>query len=394
MNLETYDIDVSNDVDWRLPEYRVELFNRYFKWRVSSHDLDHTHYMNYMCDEYDYERRAWFAFAFGMTYRTPQAYAYTETFPYLHEYSLGIIEKWHAENWKRTTYGTDARYNKGHFHAQVKSLKAWLGNKSFRQKIESIVVYDTQRENFWALYKEVNTLFKFGRMTGWITMQALYDLLKLPIDPEDIMLDGYSPNNDSSLSSIWNGLCALENTPEKMVGKYGCHTVTKSDTEYAKVVLLEHANEAERFSGFKVDSFRLESIYCQYKRLFNEKESKEYPGHASGDATSRYVYYSEHWKEIDWAKFRAAILDQPGIIKGMTYVKPFNKLFGETGMLLNMHEMFDDLPNLYERAGINPNEHKVRQLWDDSGLEFPVYDMNKPTFKNDMKTTKVWSTPL
>ena len=248
--------------DWKHPENRQELFNRYFKFRVLTHDLDHTHYMKYLTKDYDYEDKAWFAFAFGMTYRTPQAFAYTETFRNLHKWDLETIENWHRDNWKRTTYGTDARYNKGHFYSQVKSLKEWLDGKTFKEKLESICSSESARENFDRLYKEVQSLYKFGRMTGWLTLQALHDLLELNIDPEEILLEGYSPNNDSSLQSIWNGLCALTNKSEKMVGKYGTYKCTEEDVIWGREKLKEYTAIAEEYSGFKIDSFRKESIWC------------------------------------------------------------------------------------------------------------------------------------
>ena len=244
--------------DWRVPELRKELFNRYFKWRVTVHDLDHGYYMQNMCVNYSNEQKYWFAFCFGMTYRTPQAFAYTETFENINQ----VTEEWHKENWKRTSYGTDARYNKGHFFKQVESIRSWLNGKTFEDKILSIIVHDNSNKNFWALYNEIITLYKFGRMTTWITCQALYDLLGLDIDPEEIMLEGFSPNQDSSMKSIWNGLCAYENTFDKMIGAYGNYEVTKKDVEEASHKLLQYTKEAEEFSGFKIDSFRKESIWC------------------------------------------------------------------------------------------------------------------------------------
>ena len=364
---------------WVEPSNRKELFHRYFNWRVLTHDLDHTHYMNVLCADYSYEQKAWFAFCFGMTYRTPQSFAYTETFLTPNH----VTDEWHQANWKRTTYGTDARYNKGHFYDQTKSVKEWLNGKTFEQKINSIIVYDNQKENFTALYNEILTLYKYGRMTGWLTMQALHDLLHLPIDPEDIMLDGFSPNNDSSLGSIWNGLCALENIPEKMVGKYGNYSVNASDVAWSKELLMSHTRDAEIYSGFKIDSFRCESIWCQYKRLFGAEGSKEYPGHASGDATSRYMYYRDNWSEIDWSKFRTAIRQQPGIIKGKTFVDWFNGVFGKTGLMMNMHELYSDMPNGYDIMKINPNEFVVKEIWEDDGLIVPV----SYSLKEDLKTT-------
>ena len=82
--------------DYREPEHRQELFNRYFRWRVLTHDLDHIHYYSVLTEDYDYEQKAWFAMTFGMTYRTPQSFAYTETFPDIHATKIEDIEKWHV----------------------------------------------------------------------------------------------------------------------------------------------------------------------------------------------------------------------------------------------------------------------------------------------------------
>jgi len=373
--------------DWKSPENRKELFNRYFNWRILTHDLDHTHYMRTLCSDYDYERKAWFAMLFGMTYRTPQAFAYAETFKYVHEHTIEEFEEWNTNNWKRTSYGTDARYNKGHFASQVKSVKEWLGTDTFESKFKKILVHDNEKQNFYAMYSEILKLYKFGRMTGWLCLQALHDLLELPIDPKDIMIDGYSPNNDSSLQSIWNGLCAYENRPDKMVGKYGSYVISDKDVEYSREALMEYTRLAEENAGFKIDSFRKESIWCQYKRLFNDNHSKEYAGHASGDATSRYLYYREHWPEIDWTKFRLALRTQPGYIKGCTYVNWYNSIFGEFNMMLNMNELYDDMPNVYNLLGEDANRNKVTEIWTDDNLVVPYLTNNISTFKTDILTT-------
>jgi hypothetical protein len=376
-----------NWTDWKAPDNRWELFQRYYKWRVVTHDLDHVHYMKFLTKDYDFERRLWYAMAFGMTYRTPQAFAYTETFPYVHEIDIDELEVWHQTNWRRTTYGTDARYNKGHFVNQVRSIHKWLDGQTLTDKINGILVYDTQRENFKALFKEIQTLYKYGRMTGWLTMQALHDLCDLPIDPEQIMLDGYSPNNDSSLGSIWNGLCALTNQHDRMVGgKYGDYKCSAADVQWAGEALLDFTERAERWGNFKIDSFRRETIWCQYKRLFNEGGSKEYPGHASGDAASRYLYYREHWPEINWSNFREALRSQPGYVKGLTFVSWHNAIFGATGLLMNMSELYDDMPNAYEQLGLNPNEYRIREIWEDDGLKVP----RAVNFAKDLKTTPQW----
>lgn len=269
-----------NIIDYRLPENRRRAFQRYYNWRITTYDLDHTHYLNVLSEGYDFERKAWLALLFGLTYRTPQAFAYAETFEHPNKVSVAEVEEWHKENWQRTTYGTDARYNKGHFVKQFESIKKWLNGSSFKEKFDSILVHDNNKDNFKALYSEIQSLYKYGRMTGWLAMQGIYDLLKLDIDPHQILLEGYNPQHDSSLGSIWNGLCALTNKEELQVGKYGTHTITQEDIDWGGPLLLEETYEAGKACGKLVDSFRNESIWCQYKRLFNKEMSLEFPGHA------------------------------------------------------------------------------------------------------------------
>lgn len=270
--------------DYRLPENREECFNRYFGYRVTTYDLDHTHYLTVLSEGYSDERKAWLALLFGMTYRTPQAFAYAETFDNPNDIDLKELDIWHDENYHRCTYGTDARYNKGKFHLQIRSMKEWLGNMTVLEKIHSIIdnpELKTDFDRFKALYSSINTMYRFGRMTGWLALQGLYDLLKLPIDPHQILIEGYNPSKDASLGSIWNGLCMLKNMPEKLLSQYGNYKCTPEDLVWGEKELVEAVRKAQEYNGlYDIDSFRLESIYCQYKRMYHEGMSFEYPGHA------------------------------------------------------------------------------------------------------------------
>jgi hypothetical protein len=360
------------ELDWRDPSLRENLFLRYFAWRVSHEDLDQRHWMKTVCKNYNHEQKLWYAMVFGMTYRSSQSWAYTETIPYIHDVSLDDIEAWHVKNWRRTTYGSDARYNKGHFVKQCASIKQWLGGKTLTNKINDIIVYDTQRENFYALFREIKSLYKYGRMTTWLAMQALYDLGDLPIDPGTPILDGYGPHNDSSMESIWNGLCALTNHPEKMMGKYGEFKATAKDMEWFQSEVQRYSEWGQSYLGQPVDNFRCETIWCMYKRLFNEKSSKEYAGHSSGDHAQWYLYYRENWPEIDWSGYREAGRNLPGYIQGKRLVPWHNAVFGRTGLLMNMNDMFDDLPDVHTVLGLDPMEGLIEEFWVDDDLEAPT----------------------
>ena len=360
------------ETDWRQPGNRKELFLRYFAWRVSHEDLDQRHWMRTVCKDYDLERRLWFSMVFGMTYRTCQAWSYTETFPYINDMDMVALEDWHVKNWKRTTYGSDARYNKGFFVRQCQSVKDWIGTGTLTDKINSIIVYDDQPSNFYALFEEIKSLYKFGRMTTWLAMQALHDVGNLPIDPGTPILNGYGPHNDSSMQSIWNGLCALENKPDKMVGKYGKYKPTPKEVDWFQKSIEDYCEQGQEYLGEKVDSYRCETIWCMYKRLFNENASKEYPGHSSGDHAQWYLYYRENWPEIDWSKYRLAARTLPGSICGKQIVSWRNAVFGRTGMMVNMHDMFDDMPNVDSILGVDPEDGHLTQFWEDDSLIIPT----------------------
>lgn len=360
------------ETNWKLLKYREELFFRYFKWRFSVHDLDHSHYCRTLTREMNHSQRCWFSLLFGMTYRTPQAYAYWWTFKDFHLINMAELESWHADNWKRTTYGTDARYNKGHFVSQVQSIKNWVGKENLYHKIHALVSSDNPRENFQKLFDAICGLHKYGRMMSWITCQCLYDTLRLNIDFDNVLIR--SPESDSSMKSVWNGYCILKGRPERLLGKQygkGVIKLLKAEVDEAARDIMRYRDLACEYIGGTVDVFKWESVWCQFKRLFHDMESKEYPGHASGDAASRYPYYKEHWPEVDWTPFREALLTQPSMIRGQTFVREYNQVFGRTGLLLNMHEMYSDMPNAYERLGLDPNENLIEELFTDHGQEVP-----------------------
>jgi hypothetical protein len=214
-------------------------------------------------------------------------------------------------------------------------------------------------------------------MTAWLTCQCLYDVLRLPIDFDNVFIR--SPARDSGMQSVWNGYCMLKGQYDRLLGeKYGGngsgagYTPTEEDLRYVSQDVMRYRRRAEEYARVSVDVFKWESIWCQFKRLFREPVSHEYPGHSSGDACSRYLYYRQHWPEADWGRFRKALLSQPGMIRGQTYVHEQNKVFGRTGLLLNMHEMYPDMPDAYERLGIDPNDNLISELFQDQGEEVPV----------------------
>ena len=125
--------------------------------------------------------------------------------------------------------------------------------------------------------------------------------------------------------------------------------------------------------------------------MYHEGMSFEYPGHASGDATSRYLFYKEHWPEIDWSKFRKALRTQPGILKGQTFVPWKNQFFGQTGALMSVHERFEDMPDIWDICELDPQQYLVKELWTDDNLPVPTSLELRTSYWKDLETApKYW----
>lgn len=365
--------------DWRLLENREELFFRYLEWRLKVHDLDHSHYCKYLTKDMSLSQKCWFALLFGMTYRTPQAYAYWHHFRDFDNIDTKELSEWHKDNWKRTSYGTDTRYNKGHFEEQVIAIKEWIGDIPLLSKF-TITLNESNygKDSFTALFNSICSIPRYGRMTAWITCQCLYDITYILIDFDNVLV--VSPEKDVSMKSVWNGYQMLKGRYDRLLGdSYSTnkeYKVSKEDFEETTKGLMEYKDNAETRLNRHIDIFKWESVWCQFKRLFNTKESKEYPGHATGDAVSRYLFYKTQWPEVDWSKFRQALLDQPGLVQCRTYRSNYNKIFGQTGHLLNMHEMFSDMSDGYEALDIDPNTDIVKDIYLDHNLEVPTLSSN------------------
>lgn len=333
--------------DWRNPEDRVELFLKYYKARRLCGDLDHTREITAVADYHNmnFEERAWLSFLFGMTYKVPQAYTYWQAFPDFHKATVQDFEDWNAKNWSRTVYGTDARYNKGHFAEQASSIKVWLGGLTFEEKISKFLKR-TQEENFWDLYKEVCSLHKYGRMTTWLTSQGLWDLLKLPISIRSVLVE-----HGENWSS-YNGICYMMLKEHKMFERKGGHGVPGSFSP-SKKDLQEGAADIENlwrrmeasFPTWEIDGFRLETALCQYKKLFT---GVEYIGHAAGDAAQSLLKIQANFPEFDYTPLKKSALSLPKCLAGRPRIKTYNTLFQRYGVLL--------FENLAEEGGSDNTE--------------------------------------
>ena len=69
------------------------------------------------------------------------------------------------------------------------------------------------------------------------------------------------------------------------------------------------------------------------------------------------------------------------MMAGKNFVDWHNGIFGKTGGMLNMHEMFDDMDNMYELMEMPEDFAIIPELWTDDGLSAPSISSKPSTLE-------------
>lgn len=346
-------------IDWREPENRMEGFLRWLKWRMDWCDLDH-----YMCNNtyrdtkksstrkaMTKEQTYWYCLLFGMTYQSEMAWVIYNEFPDFWDIDPEKLQSWNVRNMGRQKYARDCKYNKGRISDQVKSIKEVVGSSKSLTKFFEDRVQGTENETFFAIYNEAKDRFyKFGRMTSWLLCQTLTETANLPAKPNTMLAA------DPSSWSVRSGLMYAYNRDNLIEAKDKSLKLTQNDIEWVNYKEAELFSKAKEYLGSKHErifsNYLLESHLCQYKKLML---GGDYAGHSSGDHVSRAAWLSERWPEVNFdAFFKEATKSHHRLVRGKFESKALRDLCAMTGQMINMHEDFDDMPDVYKEMEIDP----------------------------------------
>lgn len=355
-------------VDWRRPEHREEGFLRWLKWRMDWCDLDH-----YLCSNtyrdtkssvtgkpMTKEQTYWYCLIFGMTYQTEMAWVIFNEFPNFWEIDLEKMQSWNVSNMARQRYAKDCKYNKGRITDQVASMRDLIGpSKSIAKFFEDLLVDGDENESFNRVYSTIKEkLYKFGRMTTWLVCQCLNETAGLPIRPTTMLAA------DPSSWSVRSGLMYAYNRDEMIEAKNKNVKITQVDVDWINFKEQELMARSLEFLGPRhantFTHYLLESHLCQYKKLML---GGDYAGHSSGDHVSRATLLAEQWGEISFdAFFKEVVLQHHPLVRGQRESKALRNLCAITGQMINMHQDYEDMPDLYEEMGINPEWLKTSSV--------------------------------
>lgn len=347
-------------VDWRLPENRRHMFFRWLQWRVRWSDLDHYAVTNAYCDASGAksptglpatkEQRYWMALIFGMTYQSSMAWTIFWNHPDFWKVNLEQMQAWNVANLERQRYARDTKYNKGRVTDQTESLMKIIGPYGSIEKFFAKFVDEDEHRSFERCFEAVLGFHKYGRMTAWLTCQNLFEVCGLPIRPKSMLAD------DPSNWSVRSGIMYLLNK-EELVEAGSEEKVKLSPADLQMVRDAEADLYAESLDWIDQDkrhiwsNFLLESHLCQYKKLLT---GGDYGGHSSGDHVSRCTWLRDRWPEINYQAFyEDAVQNHHPLVRLKRESPALRRLCMLTGQVINMHQDYDDLPDMYKELGLD-----------------------------------------
>ena len=334
-------------VDWRLPENRVEMCLRSYGWRMKYRDVDHYTYNEaYMTQgNMSDEQRIYYSMLFGITYQSSMSWAIWSHFPDIEKINWKAIEEWNDENYTRQHFSKDQKYNKGKFIPILKDI-----HEKVLKKHGTLRAWINTFQDFDHALEEVMSIYRIGRMSGWLTTQAFYELCS---DMQHIV-----PKNmlatDPSNWSVRSGLVYIYNKPELMdldgKTKYSNEDLKWIEDRELEFIesCAEHVLPEDKFYN---TPFTLETHLCQYKKMI--ATGGDAPGTPTQDAYTRWYKLKKAWPELEWDFYEKLSEYSAPCVQGTFQNKILLKTGALTGQMINMHDDNEDLPDMYKEFGIS-----------------------------------------
>jgi hypothetical protein len=365
--------DLKEGMDFRLPQYRREVFLRLYEFHLKYRTHPGLVYllMPYLANKFnwDKEQKYWFAFINGCTQNPCTSWVIFNKFPDFMDVTEEELEKWHRANWKRLDYDIDRRYVKGHFVENFASYKKNLGKLSQTQFFEDgLCSTGDKYENFYNVWDKVmSDFFMFGRLSTFSYLEYL-KIMGLNLDCPELFLEDLSGSK-----SHRNGLMKVTGRDD-----LDWHKDNPEITTHSKEIVNYAIDEGfkllgdakQRFKGrdffHDVNFFTLESTLCCYKSHY--RLNRRYPNVYTDMLFDRIKKAETHGWEAE----------------GITF-----EVFWEARrMKIPPHLLLECNP---KDVGINP----VKQNHFRNTGEVPMMDLSWKCFRNQYNQThsKVYEIP-
>jgi hypothetical protein len=350
-------------MDFRLPEYRREVFHRFYSFhlRYASHPGGVYYVLPHLADHYNWddEQRAWAAWINGNCQNPVMTLLLMEASHHTLDHAENAIALWQGA-FPRMLWDTDRRHQKGVF-GNATRLYAELMRRAGGQ----VVYWRRAAEGGWpGVWAAATALPHLGRLSAWSYLEYLR-ILGLPIPDADTLL----LHDRAGSRSHRNGLLFILGRDNEMHwrlnpgfnGTYSHATIAGLETEGAR--LLSEArtrNPGHPHVGY----LTLESALCTYKSWHLPR--RRYPGVYNDLLHGRLLWGQTRWGDRFapiWQARHAALpahlrLEDTPTDPGCTAVKQNHYL--ETGEVIMMDRDWPCFRNSFN-AGVRDGAYGLRK---------------------------------
>tara|TARA_R100000306_G_C4379293_1_gene143389 strand:- start:3487 stop:4584 length:1098 start_codon:yes stop_codon:yes gene_type:complete len=288
-------------LDFRLPEYRSEVFQRFYTFHLKyqSHPGCVYYLMPYLAETEGWspEQRLWFAFLNGNTQNPVTSYIIFHKFPDFENLDIVALADWFNDPriYQNLAWDTDRRHHKVMFIRAVDSYQSNLYGKTQWEFFSDLCTHD-EYSNFRRVWDFVSERFlSFGRLSTFSYLEYLR-IMGADLDCDQLFLE----DREGSRSHR-NGICKVigrddldwHSSNPGFDGRYSPDLIKQ--LENAGETLLADAkvrNEGMPWAN-DVSYFTLESALCTYKSW--HRKNRRYPNVYNDLLFNRIEHAEARW---------------------------------------------------------------------------------------------------
>lgn len=343
--------DLKQGMDFRLPQYRREVFLRFYEFHLKykAHAGAVYYVFPYLFEKLSMttEQKLWFTFINGCSQNVITTYLIFEQFPDLDKLDLNKLSVWFRTNYLKLGWDTDRRYIKNQFEDCISKYIEFLSGRTQEQVFKVACKTQNKSHNFTEMWNLViNNFYSFGRLATFSYLEYL-KIAGLNIDCNSLFLDDISGSK-----SHRNGLCKVLGRDdldwhEKEV-YYSPELILWLNQE-AKILLQE---AKQRFDHPDISYFTLETTLCCYKSW--HRLNRRYPNVYNDMFYERIKYAESQWKNKSFSLFwdsrkqflpkHLRLEDNPA---DLGFNKPKMNHYRTTGQVIMMNKEWNCFNNDY-----------------------------------------------
>lgn len=376
-----WDIDTSqipNYKDYRLPENRMDYLKRITLHRLVTGDMDHWHTLAIGGDYFKWDKEQW-AFAammFGYSYRSQWSIIANQIFPDWKNLSYDDLHKWNSLtdtktntfNVHRIPKGRDTRYKPGKLPEAITGVQKFAKECGDGSLFEALRIestrYEDPNKNFVNITNKVQEISTYGRMAAQLVVDVLDYIFRFPVSGHEMMIG--NPNTWSCRIGQNYLLNKIDELQKDLMNK-GKYKPNKDELEELITDTEYCCNEIRKDMPMHMGIQVYEGNMCEHLHkemtegdfsISNVRGQSEYAGWTTQELNHTVLNNLKIWESYETTNKFPVKPDLTPLVLGQFTKhehlggcdnhKYWHKVFSHTGISLNLHYTFKDVPDAYK----------------------------------------------